>query len=193
MPLRLHFSDQPIPQNAIKRSKKMVATTTYADINGLDMGALGALVDSIRADAGQGIVRFRVKTRWTGQTRSETTIEGYEFAGEHVGRRFKIVADEPSELMGQNTAPNPQELLMTALNACMMVGYVANAALQGIELDAVEIETHGQLDLRGFLGLDDSVSPGYRELDYTVRIGGTSPNFFNLNQPIRMNGRLEIL
>jgi ribosomal protein S9 len=53
------------------------------------------------------------------------------------------------------------------------------------------------------------VSPGYRELDYTVRIGGagtaeqfdavhqavmkTSPNFFNLNQPIRMNGRLEIL
>jgi hypothetical protein len=55
----------------------------------------------------------------------------------------------------------------------------------------------------------DNVSPGYRELDYTVRIGGagtaeqfdavhqavmkTSPNFFNLNQPIRMNGRLEIL
>lgn len=187
----------------------MVATTAYTDINGLDLGALGAMVDGIREDAAQGIVRFRVKTRWTGQTRSETTIDGYEFAGEHVGRRFKIVADEPSELMGQNTAPNPQELLMTALNACMMVGYVANAALQGIELDAVEIETHGQLDLRGFLGLDDNVSPGYRELDYTVRIGGagtaeqfdavhqavmkTSPNFFNLNQPIRMNGRLEIL
>ncbi len=187
----------------------MTDTLTRTDLNGIDLAALGTMVDNIREDSGNGIVRFRVKTRWTGQTRSETLVEGYEIGGEHVSRRFKIVADEPSQLLGQNSAPNPQELLMTALNACMMVGYVANAALLGIELDAVEIETHGQLDLRGFLGLDESVSPGYRELDYTVRIGGTgtpeqfeaihrtvmktSPNFFNLNQPIRMNGRLEIL
>ncbi|WP_380872751.1 osmotically inducible protein C [Sphingomonas sp. DBB INV C78] len=178
-------------------------------VNGLDLSALGKVVDDVRADAARGIVGFRVKTRWTGQTRSETLIESYEFGGEQIDRRFKIVADEPVELMGQNSAPNPQELLMTALNACMMVGYVANAALHGIELTSVEIDTHGQLDLRGFLGLDDAVAPGYRQLDYTVRIAGpgtaeqfqaihqavmkTSPNFFNLNQPIRMNGRLEII
>lgn len=178
-------------------------------VNGLDLDALGAMVTSIQDDASRGIVRFRVKTCWTGQARSETIIEGYELGGETIERRFKIVADEPTELMGQNSAPNPQELLMTALNACMMVGYVANAALHGIELTSVEIETLGQLDLRGFLGLDEAVPPGYRELDYTVRIGGpgtseqfdavhqavmkTSPNFFNLNQPIRMNGRLEIV
>lgn len=187
----------------------MTDTLTRTNVNGLDLDALGAMVADVRDDASKGIVRFRVKTRWTGQTRSESTIDGYEFGGEAIDRRFKIVADEPTELMGQNSAPNPQELLMTALNACMMVGYVANAAMQGIELTSVEIETHGQLDLRGFLGLDEAVPPGYRELDYTVRIGGpgtpeqfdaihqavmkTSPNFFNLNQPIRMNGRLEIV
>ena len=97
---------------------------------------------------------------------------------------------------------------MTALNACMMVGYVANAVLRGIELDTLEIDTQGQLDLRGFLGLDESIPPCYRQLDYKVRIGGPgtaeqfqdihqavmkiSPNFFNLNQPICMKGRLEI-
>ena len=98
---------------------------------------------------------------------------------------------------------------MTALNACMAVGYVAQASVHGIELHTLEIETAGQLDLRGFLGLDETVPPGYRQLDYTVRIGGngtaeqfhaihravmkTSPNFFNLNQPICMNGRLEVV
>ena len=76
----------------------------------------------------------------------------------------------------------------------------------GLETDL--IFNHG-IELRGFLGLDESIPPGYRQLDYTVRIGGggtaeqfreihqavmkTSPNFFNLNQPICMNGRLEVV
>lgn len=183
--------------------------TAPALLNGIDVPAIGEMVEQIQADAANAIVGFRVKTRWTGQTRSETTIEGYELGGKPVERRFKIVADEPAELLGGNSAPNPQELLMTALNACMMVGYVAQASVQGIELDGVEIETRGRLDLRGFLGLDDAVAPGYRQLDYTVRIGGrgspeqfeavhqavirTSPNFFNLSQPICLNGRLEIV
>ncbi|WP_274942370.1 OsmC family protein [Govanella unica] len=125
-----------------------------------------------------------------------------------IKREFEIAADEPFELLGTNTAPNPQELLMSAVNACMTVGYVAGAALHGINLETLEIETTGQLDLRGFLGLDDSVPSGYEEIDYTVHIAGngtkeqfeeihrtvmkTSPNYFNLARPIRMNGRLRV-
>jgi len=187
----------------------MTDILTRSRVNGLDLDLLDDLVGEIKADAANAEVRFRVKTRWTGQTRSESVVDGYELSGRPIERRFKIAVDEPHELLGQNSAPNPQELLMTALNACMTVGYVANAALHGIALTALEIETSGQLDLRGFLGLDENVPPGYRQLDYTVRIAGpgtpeqfdaihqavmkTSPNFFNLAQPIRMNGRLEIL
>ena len=50
---------------------------------------------------------------------------------------------------------------MAAFNACITVGYVAGAALKGIKLESLEIRTKGQLDLRGFLGLDDTVPPGY--------------------------------
>lgn len=189
----------------------MNETTTLSPncVNGIDLSALGAFVDQVKADPARAAVRFRVTTRWSGQTRSETTVEGYELGGEFIERRFKVTADEPIDLLGTDSAPNPQELLMTALNACMAVGYVAQAAVHGIELDRLEIETSGQLDLRGFLGLDEDVAPGYRQLDYTVRIGGkgtaeqfhdihravmkTSPNFFNLNQPICMNGRLELV
>ena len=97
---------------------------------------------------------------------------------------------------------------MAAVNACMTVGYVAGAALKGITLEKLEIRTNGTLDLRGFLGLDDTVPPGYEAIDYQVTIAGngtpeqfeeihqavmkTSPNYFNLNRPIRMNGVLQV-
>ena len=186
----------------------MTEVLTRNVVNGLDLDALCAVVDEVQQDASKALVRFSVATRWAGQTASRTTVKGYDIAGQHVARDFEIAADEPLELLGTNTAPNPQELLMAAVNACMTVGYVAGASLKGITLDRLEIETTGQLDLRGFLGLDDSVPPGYEEIDYTVRIAGngtaeqfdeihrtvmqTSPNYFNIARPIRMNGKLQV-
>src|SRR3954468_23624193 len=146
--------------------------TVKSRVNGLDLAALGTVVDAINQDASQAQVGFDVVTRWTGQTRSETMVAGYDLAGSRIARRHKIVADEPHELLGADSAPNPQELLMAAFNACITVGYVAGAALKGITLDSLEIKTRGELDLRGFLGLSDSVPPGYQNVDYEVRIKG---------------------
>ena len=182
--------------------------TVKSRVNGLDLEALGEVVEAIQAEPDKAKVSFDVTTRWQGQTRSETTVDGFTLAGERIPRSHKIVADEPCELLGSDGAANPQELLMAAANACMPVGYVAGAALKGITLETLEIRTRGTLDLRGFLGLDDSVPPGYEAIDYEVRIGGngtpeqfeeihqavmkTSPNYFNLNRPIRMNGVLQV-
>ena len=182
--------------------------TVKSRVNGLDLVALGEVVEAIGQDPKKALVSFDVTTRWQGQTRSETTVDGYTIGGERVERSHKIVADEPFELLGSDGAPNPQELLMAAANACMTVGYVAGAALKGITLTELEIRMNGTLDLRGFLGLSDSVAPGYEAIDYEVRIAGngtpeqfeeihqtvmkTSPNYFNLNRPIRMNGVLEV-
>lgn len=186
----------------------MLDVTKNAPVNGLDLGALAAEVEAIEKDPAQAKVAFNVTTRWGGQCRSESTVDGYTLGGERIERSHKIVADEPCELLGSDGAANPQELLMAAVNACMMVGYVAGASVKGINLESVEIRTRGQLDLRGFLGLDDSVAPGYEQIDYTVSIKGdgspadfeeihqtvmkTSPNYFNMSRPIRMNGSLQV-
>lgn len=187
----------------------MTTTVTKPRIvNDLDLDALDQVVAAIGQDAGVGVVAFRVATDWAGQTRSRSTVESYTIGGNEVARSFTIDADEPLELLGSNRAPNPQELLMSALNACMMVGYVAQAAVRGITLESCRIETNGELDLRGFLGLSDDVPPGYRQLNYTVHIKGdgtaeqfaeihqavmqTSPNYFNMARPIRMNGTLNL-
>src|SRR5262249_9128465 len=149
-----------------------MSTKTITRKNGLDMEAHGQLVDEIKKDAAKGFARFKVASSWKGQTRSEARVESYVINGKETPRRFSIVADEPPELLGQNSAPNPQELLMAAFNACIMVGYVAGAALKGITLEKVEIETAGELDLRGFLGINPEVRPGYEAISYTVRIKG---------------------
>lgn len=149
---------------------------------------------------------FCVATEWTGETRSESTVRCCTIGGEEVERNFTIIADEPGPLLGSDTAPNPQELLISAFNACMVVGYVAQAALRGVTLTGCRVETEGELDLRGFLGIDDAVPTGYRRLSYTVTLEsdgtreqhedihqavmGTCPNYFNLAQPIQMCGRL---
>jgi uncharacterized OsmC-like protein len=177
-------------------------------VNGIDVDALKDVVEQVKNDPAKGLVEFRVKSQWKGRTRSETSIDSYKIGGKEVERRFKMTVDEPLELLGENTAPNPQEYLMTALNACIMVGYVAGAAVNGITLSKVEIETSGQLDLRGFLGIDANVKPGYESIQYVVRIKGngtpekfkeihenvmkTSPNYYNVSRPVRLDGQLVV-
>jgi uncharacterized OsmC-like protein len=186
----------------------MYNTDTTKTCNGIDVTALRDTAAAIAANPAKGAARFHVRTAWKGGTRSRSIVNGYALGGEFVERRFEIASDEPFELLGTNTAPNPQELLMAAVNACMTVGYVANAALMGVRLSSLEIEMDGTLDLRGFLGLSDDVPAGYRSIDYTVRIAGdgtadqyaaiheavmrTSPNYFNMACPIGMKGRLEV-
>lgn len=186
----------------------MLDTVKNAPVNGLDLAALGEVVEGIEKDSSKGIVGFDVVTRWKGQTRSESTVTGFTMAGERIERNHTIIADEPCELLGADNAPNPQELLMAAFNACITVGYVAGASIRGINLESLEIRTRGELDLRGFLGLSDQVPPGYTNVDYEVRIKGdgsaadfeeihqtvmkTSPNYFNLSRPIKMNGTLSV-
>ena len=186
----------------------MLDTVKNPRVNGLDLPALGEVVEAINEDASQAVVGFAVTTRWTGQTRSETVVDHFTMGGERINRSHKIVADEPCELLGADSGPNPQELLMAAFNACITVGYVAGASVRGIRLDSLEIKTRGELDLRGFLGLDDQVPPGYESIDCEVLIKGdgtpeqfeeihqavvrTSPNYFNISRPVKVNATLRV-
>lgn len=179
-----------------------------APLNGIDVEALSGVMRDISADSAKGLVEFHVNSAWQGQTRSRTTVDAYRIGGQEVRRHFTVDADEPLELLGTNGAPNPQELLMAALNACIMVGYVVGASCEGIALDALSIETRGTLDLRGFLGIDASVRPGYESIQVTVRIKGngtraqfekihdtvrrTSPNYFNVTRPVRVDAQLVV-
>lgn len=177
-------------------------------VNGIDIDALLALVEGVKQDHAKGKTHWRVSTEWQGQMQSRSRVEGFEIGGEQVPRYFSIHIDEPHELGGSNRFANPQEHLIAALNACMTVGYVAQCAVRGIELESLTIETDGEIDLRGFLGIDPAVPQGYEALSYTVRIRGsgtrqqfaevhaavmaTSPNFYNMSRPVALKPQLIV-
>ena len=177
-------------------------------VNGINVDDLAALVDRVKQDASQGKTNWRVTTTWQGQTRSRAEVSGFAIGGKEVARQFSLDIDEPCELGGGNAFANPQEYLIAALNACMTVGYVAQCAIRGITLERLEIRTEGEIDLRGFLGIDPTVPPGYESLSYTVRIKGdgaeaqfaeihdavmaTSPNFYNVANAVALRPTLLV-
>jgi uncharacterized OsmC-like protein len=177
-------------------------------VNGINVDDLIALIDGVKRESAKGKTKWRVATTWQGQARSRAEIESYEIGGEKVPRRFSIDIDEPHELGGANGFANPQEHLIAALNACMAVGYAAQCAVRGITLESLSIETDGEIDLRGFLGIDPAVPAGYENLNYTVRIKGsgtkqqfaevhqavmaTSPNFYNMSRAVALKPALVV-
>ncbi|MCC5828484.1 MAG: OsmC family protein [Phycisphaeraceae bacterium] len=184
------------------------STQTPQVINGIDVTALQSCIDAIQADPGAGQSRWTIHSQWMGGTRSDHHVDGVEIGGNPIDRKFLIQIDEPFELTGTNEHPNPQEYLLAALNACMMVGYAAVAALMGIRLTKLEVRTTGDIDLRGFLGIDAQVPNGYQTLEQRVMIDGdgtpgqfeslhrtvqmTSPNYFNLTHAVPVRSTLVV-
>ena len=177
-------------------------------INGIDVDDVQTLIGAVQDDPANGATHWKVTSSWMGGTHSRAQVDGFSIGGQTVDRRFTIDIDEPHQLAGTDAFANPQEHLLAAVNACMMVGYVALCSLHGITLHSLEIETRGDIDLRGFFALDDAVSPGYDSLEYTVRIKGdaspeqfaeiheavqkTSPNFHNMAHAIGMKPKLIV-
>jgi len=185
-----------------------VSSSSSNIVNGIDTDAVHTLIDDVDGDPAKGMTHWRVASAWQGGTHSRAQVDGFAIGGANVPRRFVIDMDEPFEIGGANAYANPQEYLLAAMNACMIVGYTALCALQGIALEKLEITTEGDIDLRGFFGLDPAVPAGYRELQSRVVIRGdgteeqfqnihqmvlaTSPNFFNITRAIRVVPELTI-
>jgi putative redox protein len=92
------------------------------------------------------------------------------FHSEATLRDHKVTVDEPASLGGTDKGPNPVELVLAALGTCQEITYRAYAVALGIPLDGVRVELEGDLDLRGFFAVDDSVRPGYQGIRGTVHL-----------------------
>ena len=187
---------------------RTVPSSSSNIVNGIDTDAVHTLIDEVDGDPAKGMTHWRVASAWQGGAHSRAQVDGFTIGGANVPRRFAIDMDEPFEIGGGNAYANPQEYLLAALNTCMIVGYTALCALQGIALEKLEITTEGDIDLRGFFGLDPAVPAGYRELQSRVVISAdgseeqlrkihemvlaTSPNFHNITRAVRVAPELTI-
>jgi uncharacterized OsmC-like protein len=142
--------------------------------NGVDTATLFATIGAVRQQPELAQFRFRAVNDWVSGTHSEGRFPGFHGAGqEHVHRTETVIdADHPAVLVGDDHGPTPAELLLNALAACLVAGLGNIAAARGIELDRVRCTVEGDIDLRGILGIDDTVRNGFQDIRVTFEVAG---------------------
>jgi uncharacterized OsmC-like protein len=154
------------------------APKTAKVVNGVKVAELFKTIDAIKAAPVVAKFRFRLNNEWVDGGHNRSTINNYHGAGEDMKRDkpFVLYADEPPVLLGKDLAPNPVEYLLKALAACVTTSIVYHAAARGIEIQEIESTVEGDLDLRGFLGLDKNVRNGYENIRMNFRIKADVPD-----------------
>lgn len=85
-------------------------------------------------------------------------------------REHTVPSDYGEAAGGTNRAPNPIELLMSAVAACIEAAFYEFAVHEGIRVTSLTVDVEGTLDLRGLFMVDESVTPGFQDLNYTFTI-----------------------
>jgi uncharacterized OsmC-like protein len=89
-----------------------------------------------------------------------------------VGSGHRFTVDEPAALGGADKAANPVEYALASLGSCQAITYRVWAAQLGVRLDKVEVDVDGDIDLRGFFGVDDRVRAGFNAVHIRVALSG---------------------
>lgn len=124
-------------------------------------GIIAATGDAIAADAANAQVVFRAAA--TAHDAVASTVA--------LGK-YRVEVDEPPALGGEHTAPNPVEYYLAALLSCQVVTWRFWAEKLGIAVEDISARAEGDLDVRGFFGLDDTVRAGFGEVRVVVTVTG---------------------
>ena len=102
-------------------------------------------------------IKFRVKAK--SENATKTIVKA---------RNFEIVIDEPADLGGTDSGPNPVEFVLAAFAGCLNVMAHVVAKEMNFELRGVEIDLSGNLNPARLFGASYDERAGYKEI--VVRI-----------------------
>ncbi|GHH91705.1 OsmC family protein [Streptomyces capillispiralis] len=145
-------------------------------INDIDVQAFKDTTAAVRANPQLGQATFSVNGSWQGGCRLTARTGALTQGGERDETRtarYVMSSDEPTALLGTDSAVSPAEYLLQALAGCYTVTLAALASAQGVELEAYRLELEGDIDLQGFLGIDPTVRPGLQQV--RVRLDVDAP------------------
>ena len=102
---------------------------------------------------------YKAQTKWLGGTKAKTRI-----------REFKIDIDEPLELKGTNTAPNPVEILLAALGGCVALTYQGYAKKFEVDIENLVINLEGDMIPGGWIDEENRKRRGFKQIRYEVQL-----------------------
>jgi uncharacterized OsmC-like protein len=154
-------------------SIQAAAPQTPTVVNGVDVSALMDTIAAVKENPDLATFRFRATNTWLGADHNRSTVKEFYGACEEHRKEsapFMIDNGEPPVLLGRDEGANPVEHLLSALMGCMTTTLAYHAASRGIEIKAIDTESDGDIDVRGFLGLSDKIRKGYQNIRVRMRV-----------------------
>ena len=141
-------------------------------VNGVNISKLFETVGVIKEKPEIAKFNFKAKGKWINGGYNTTTINELYGACQTFKRSqpFIFEKDEPPVLLGQDHGANPVEYVFAALDGCLITSLIYHAAAQGIKIDEVETSFSGDLNLHGFLGLNENIRNGYEKIKVKFKI-----------------------
>ena len=162
----------------------MATVNSSNRVNGINLNVLNETVRAIQGDPELGKCHFRASNTWIDATHNCTTISGFYGAKQEMTHKqvFELHADEPPILAGSDDGANPVEHLLNALASCVTTSMVAHAAVRGIQIEELESELEGDIDLQGFLGLDADIPKGFTNIRMKFKVKTDPDNIEKLKK-----------
>jgi len=162
----------------------MAEQQTAHKLNGLNLDVLHETAHAIEQDPELAKCIFRGTNRWLDADHNRSIVDGFYGARQEIEHKhpFEMHCGEPPIIAGADNAPNPVEYLLHALAGCITTSIVAHAALRGIHIEELESEVEGDLDMRGFLGLDDNTPKGFTDIRIKFKVKADAENLEQLRE-----------
>jgi len=151
--------------------------TMTKTINGFQAEGIANTVAAIQGNPRIADFELRAQNTWITGGHNRSSIQGfYGGCQEDTSREVPFIYDndEPPILLGENKGANPAEVILHGLLGCMTTAMVLLAAARGIEVKGVTSKVDGDIDLRGFMGLDANVDKGFHQIRVTFDIEGAT-------------------
>lgn len=111
-----------------------------------------------------------------GTNKVHTVVDGMYRTLSYVGKHAPVVVDEPLHLFGQDTAPAPGEIALSALGGCLSVGIIAVATWKEVKLSKLEIFLEGDIGNPAAWGAGGADMPppkmGFQDIRVKVLVEG---------------------
>ncbi len=128
----------------------------------------------------EGLEALREKVKEKPEAAKRTLTARTECVGAMLNHTYvrdldPMVVDEPPNLLGTDTAPNPSEAALAALGSCISVGLMSNATARGITLTEISIELEGDIDTGAVWGTGNTgedVSAGFTAVRVRTTLKG---------------------
>lgn len=136
------------------------------------VGALSTSLDAVR----EAVLRTKgelaadvAKGRGWSQPVSATWEGGLRFRSDSP-TGGSMTTDMSPKLGGTGGAASPGWYFRAAIATCVGTVIAQRAAIEGISLDHLEVTVESEGDVRGMLGMDESIPAGFRDSRVKIRI-----------------------